>query len=113
MAKTIIHKDWHLKPIQQSMFNAALLRLDDEAKTDVPELLDDHFKLLTGQKLTSLGYGSSSIKLGDNIFGALKLEEQEFIESKHCNRSSLWDGGINEGLTCGMNMEQKASCVGK
>lgn len=90
----------------------ALLHLKDKSKKQVPQLWSNEFKLSTMHTLSGLGWGGKDIKIGDEIFGTLKVEMQSYIDGKDCNRSTLWNGSIPDGLVCGLNEEQEASCIG-
>lgn len=113
--QSFIHEDWLPAREPRSGFNLALLKLPKPSGQKVPKLLYDHFKVVTGQKVMATGWGPgrSGPLLGDDIFGSLKIEAQEFISSQHCNRSSLWDGNILPDTICALNMDKQASCVGK
>ena len=109
---SIIHPAWD--GTQRSPFNVALLKLETKSKKSFPILLFDHFRLHTGQQVTAIGWGAGGkvIQVGSDIFGRAKIEMHELIAGEHCNRTALWDGSIPEGLLCGLNMEQQASCLG-
>ena len=109
---TTIHEEYLANPIQRSPYNVALLKLSEKIDNDVPTLLGDHFNLWTGQQLATLGWGKAEIKVGDSIFGDLILEDVEYIQAPHCNRSSLWNMTILPNLMCALNQKQQASCVG-
>lgn len=113
--KAIIHEDWKGHRSQRSANNIALLKLPSRSKYTAPKVLADHFKMGTGQKLMAIGWGTSGggPNLGDDIFGSLKMEPQEFIYGSHCNRTNLWNGSVPPNLDCGLNAEHRASCVGQ
>lgn len=109
--ESFIHPDWNYN--QRSPFNAALLLLGSKSQKQYPVLLFDNFQLKTGQQLAALGWGAGgkTIEIGSDIFGSAKSETQEFIAPSHCNRTSLWNGTIPQSLYCGLNYEQRASCL--
>ena len=78
-------------------------------------VLEDHFSVQSGQMFVAAGWGLGSDRpaLGDEIFGGLRLEPQEFICAHHCNRTTLWNGSICEDLACALNRQRAASCVGE
>lgn len=111
--RSFIHPGWNADRRQRSTFNIALLKLAKASKHRVPNLLLDHFNLITGQRLAAVGWGSGTNgpDLGADVFGSLKIEPQEFVDSGHCNRSTLWNGAVGDGIICGLNQAKKASCV--
>lgn len=111
---TTIHEEWKRSKAQRSADNIALLKLPRMSKYPVPKLLTDHFQLNTGQKLMAVGYGPSgnTPTLGQDIFGALKMEPQEYLDRQQCNRAALWNGSILSNLACALNEERRASCIG-
>lgn len=111
--KSFIHEDWDSQ--QRSGYNIDLLKLPRTTAHPIPELLIDHFSIVTGQKLTAIGFGpgGDGAALGHDFFGHWKIEPQEFINSEHCNRSTFWNGAIKGSLFCGLTGNHKASCVGK
>lgn len=115
MERSFIHPGWNADRRQRSTFNIALLKLAKASKHRVPNLLLDHFNLITGQRLAAVGWGSGTNgpDLGADVFGSLKIEPQEFVDSGHCNRSTLWNGAVRDGIICGLNQARKASCVGE
>lgn len=106
-----IHPSWD--HTQRSPYNLAILTLSKASEKPQPVILHDQLRLLTGQQLSALGWGAGgeSIPVGAEIFTLAKLEDQELILRAHCNRPSLWNASIEEGLFCALNLEQKASCV--
>jgi len=109
-----IHSRWKPHKGQRSQFNIALLKLPRMSKQPVPRILSDEFNLETGQKLIAAGYGPSGDgpALGGTIFGQMMIEPQEFIDGYQCNRTTLWDGSIEENTICALNNDRKASCIG-
>ncbi|CAD7699919.1 unnamed protein product, partial [Ostreobium quekettii] len=111
--KTTIHKKWLEEKVQRSPHNIAVLQLARPSSYPVPKRLSDHFELVTGMKLDALGWGPNrdGPALGGAIFGALTVEQQEFIDMSVCNRATLWDGAVPSGTFCALNKGHKASCV--
>ncbi|CAD7699557.1 unnamed protein product, partial [Ostreobium quekettii] len=107
--KSVIHGEWDGK--QGSPYNAALIKLPERCSLTLPRVAGDHFTLVPGQRLSAFGYGSTDLKLGSDIFGTLKTEEQLFIADTVCNGGGMWGGAKPEGLLCGLNGRQEASCV--
>ena len=113
---TVIHKNWlRDQSHQRSRFNIAMLKLPRKTVHPFPRILTDHIRLHTGQLLEAVGWGISSEgpRIGEDVFGGLKTKLQEFIAAVHCNRSTLWDGGMVEGTICGINRKRRASCIGE
>lgn len=111
VADSFIHPQWDKS--QRSPYNAALLKLNKPSEKQHPVVLSNHFRVLTGQELTAAGWGAGgeSISVGSNIFGSAKLESQEYMQWRHCNRETLWNSSIPEGLSCALNHKQRASCL--
>lgn len=109
--ESYIHPSWNHS--QRSAFNVALLQLSTASNKAYPVAFSDHFMVQTGTRLTAAGWGSGieEISLGSEIFGSLKLENQELIQRDQCNIQRLWDGSIPKGVICAVNNEQKASCL--
>ena len=112
------HEEWLSDRRQLSAFNIALLRLEEPVPEQfqwpkIPFKGDSSIRLASGQLMASLGWGVRNASIGDEVFGALKMEEQEFLESSVCNGPNLWNGKLEEGIICGLNYQHKASCVGE
>lgn len=105
-----IHPKWNYT--QRSPYNVALLQLEKPSSKPHQTLLSDQLVIRTGQHLQTGGWGSGGedIRVGSNVFGSLKLEEQEFIQQDHCNRLTLWNGTVSDGIVYALNNKQKASC---
>ncbi|CAD7702067.1 unnamed protein product [Ostreobium quekettii] len=113
-SNSVIHPEWESsKKDQRSPYNVAILTLPRPSQAAHPHMLFDHFNLRSGQKIVALGWGSGpgGPQLGQEIFGSLKMEAHEFIEGQHCNRSTLWNGELQEGTCCGLNNDRSASCM--
>eukprot|EP00803_Ostreobium_quekettii_P002792 evm.model.scf_355.7 EVM.evm.TU.scf_355.7 scf_355:76927-79510(+) len=108
---TVVHPQW--EGHQRSPHNIALLKLARESTLPFPTRLTNHFELRTGQKLYVLGWGQGADgpALGEAIFTTLKTEVQDLIDGSHCNRSTLWRGEMPQGMLCGLNHGQTASCI--
>lgn len=111
-------KEWLSDRRQFSPFNIALLQLEDPVperfqRPKIPFKGDRSIKLVSGQMMASLGWGAWNASIGDEVFGSLKIEDQEFLEGSVCNGPNLWKGKLEEGIVCGLNYQHKASCVGE
>eukprot|EP00803_Ostreobium_quekettii_P005958 evm.model.scf_1824.1 EVM.evm.TU.scf_1824.1 scf_1824:15076-16182(-) len=113
VSSTHIHERWTPALGQRSPFNVALLRLSQSSDRHVPQILTDHVGLRIGLMLYVAGWGvdPGGPKLGQSIFGTLKVEHHQFLDGTHCNRSTLWAGEIQGGLVCGLAQEGQASCI--
>lgn len=114
VSRTILHPLWQFEQGQKSEFDLALLKLPIRVEMAVPNILVDHFPLKTGQKLVACGWGmgSNGPALGDDVFGSLKMESQQFIDGKDCNATTLWNEGLHRNAICGLSPTNKASCLG-
>eukprot|EP00803_Ostreobium_quekettii_P006758 evm.model.scf_1523.2 EVM.evm.TU.scf_1523.2 scf_1523:26708-32303(-) len=112
---TVIHPEWEASnKDQRSPNDISIVSLPEASNLTAPQLLFDHFQLRSGHKLVALGWGTGAggPRLGEEIFGSLKMEPHEYIEDHHCNRSTLWNGEVQEGTCCGLNNDRSASCMG-
>jgi len=109
--ESFIHPNWDGK--QRSSFNIAVLILSGKTKQPTPQMLTDQINLQTGMKMAALGWGSAGdvINVGEEVFGDLKYENQEFIDGSHCNRTIFWEGGLPNDIFCGLNDWHKSSCL--
>lgn len=109
--ESYIHPKWDHR--QRSAYNVALLRLENSSKKQFPVVLSEHFRVRTGMQLTAVGFGAGGeeINVGSDIFGPVKLETQELIEQQQCNRPTLWNNTVPEGMLCGLNVGQRSSCL--
>ncbi|CAD7703109.1 unnamed protein product [Ostreobium quekettii] len=114
VARTHFHESWSPSKIQNCPNNLALLTVERAVNKTPVRLLTDHFRLTTGQTLAAAGWGAGpqGPRLGEGIFGTLKAEAQQFLDSSACNRTSLWSGAVREGTVCGLSREAAASCIG-
>lgn len=110
---THIHDKWKETKNQNSSFNIALLKLQSKSKLSVPHLLPKSRELRVKELMTAVGWGpgSNGAQLGAEIFSEMKVEPTHFIDTETCNQTKFWNGGVEQGIVCGLNEDQEASCI--
>eukprot|EP00803_Ostreobium_quekettii_P011421 evm.model.scf_212.4 EVM.evm.TU.scf_212.4 scf_212:31869-39515(+) len=109
-----IHPEWFPGKDELSQYNLALLELENPCRYPVPSIVDDDFKLWSGQPMDTVGYGGNGgkeIPLGDNIFNVMKVEPTNLLMRDICNMEKFWNGKIEPDVFCALNDDRRASCV--